>query len=126
MGFDVKDEGRQRYLLVFTKKGKVEHLIWREYYDDAVRLANTYKDLYEVAIRDLLSDTELPYREICEGENTVLHNRTTRRYYRLYSTAAMSSGESRYYIKKSERTRKPTPKGNVWERVPVQFVKKDK
>lgn len=126
MAFDVRDEGRQRYLLIFTRKGKVEHLIWREYYDDAIRLANTYKDMYEVAIRDLLSDTELPYREARDGENTVLHNRTTRRYYKHYSTAAMCCGESKYYIKKSEATRKPTPKGNVWERIPEEFAKDDK
>lgn len=120
----IEERGYGRYLVSLSRGGKVVELVWCESAVDAWVLALGRRRECCVEILDLTEmDEASGYAEFEAAQEAykdypcAVWCVDTRRAYKSDSAAQQATGETRYYVKQSCRTGKPSPSGRRWRKL---------
>lgn len=120
----LEDYGFHRYLVSFILGGHVVGSVWCE---DTVAVRSYrlhYQSEYEISVQDFTCFDEI--NGYCDFQRAKLgmlnypeavYCINKRKSYKSANNAYMATGDTRYNIKNSCKTGKPTPMGNIWRKL---------
>lgn len=121
-----KEAGYPRYLVNVVRNGKVCDGVWTEALREAVQIkkrVDTEKgmeaEVYDMTYLDEVSgyrDWIKARAEWWDSPQAVWCMQTGR-VFKNDAAAARATKESRYYVRQSYLSKKPTPKGFVWKKI---------